>query len=110
MSCWVVPSVAAELWGCTLDAVLNAIRQGKVPSKDDVGMTFVDVAPESPTMEAPKAVLSPSPETYEVISYAESQALKLPINANDESEMRGDWRSVRRNVAASRRAPLAQAA
>ena len=48
MSCWVVPSVAAELWGCTVDAVLNAIRNGKVPTKDDAGWTFVDVAPESP--------------------------------------------------------------
>jgi hypothetical protein len=93
-----------------MDAVLNAIRQGKVPSKEDVGMTFVDVAPESPTIEAPKVVLPPTPATYEVISYAESQALKIPVNANDESEMHGDWRSVRRNVAASRRAPLAQAA
>jgi hypothetical protein len=110
MSCWVVPSVAAELWGCTLDAVLNAIRQGKVPSKEDVGMMFVDVAPESPTMEAPKAVLPPTPATYEVVSYAESQALKMPVQSNDEAEMHGDWRSVRRNVAASRRAPLAQAA
>src|SRR4051812_8533805 len=28
MSCWVVPSVAAELWGCDLDAVERAIRDG----------------------------------------------------------------------------------
>jgi hypothetical protein len=109
MSCWVVPSVAAELWGCTVDAVLNAIRNGKVPTKDDAGWTFVDVAPESPTLETPKSVRPPTPETYSVISHAESIALNRSQH-REESEMTGDWRKVRKNVAASRRAPLAQAA
>ena len=109
MSCWVVPSVAAELWGCTVDAVLNAMRNGKVPTKEDAGWTFVDVAPESPKLATPKSVRPPTPETYSVISHAESIALNQPLAANEESEMAGDWRKIRQNVAASRRAPLTQA-
>ena len=104
MSCWVVPSVAAELWGCTVDAVLSAIQNGKVPTKEDAGWTFVDVAPESPKLEAPKSVRPPTPETYAVVSQAETNAL------HDETEMRSDWRKVRQSTSASRRAPLAQAA
>src|SRR2546430_6398212 len=108
MSCWVVPSVAAELWGCTVDAVLNAIRNGKVPTKDDAGWTFVDVAPESPKLDTPKSVRPPTPETYTVISYAESDALNQPLQVEEESRMTGDWRKVRQSTSASRRAPLAQ--
>ena len=55
MSCWVVPSVAAELWGCTIDAVMSKIQNGHVATRDEAGWTFVDVAPDSPTMESPKA-------------------------------------------------------
>src|SRR5256885_12932203 len=98
MSCWVVPSVAAELWGCTVDAVLNAIRNGKVPTKQDEGWTFVDVAPESPTLATPKSVRPPTPETYSVISQAESIALNQSPQVEEESEMTGDWRKVRKNV------------
>src|SRR4051794_4684927 len=111
MSCWVVPSVAAELWGCTVDAVLNAVRNGNVPTKEDAGWTFVDVAPESPKLQTPKAVRPPTPETYSVVSHAETVALQAnPESEEEESEMQGDWRTIRQTVSGSRRAPLAQAA
>ena len=107
MSCWVVPSVAAELWGCTVDAVLCAMRNGNVPTKEDAGWTFVDVAPDSPKLETPKAVRPPVPETYSIVSQAEATAL----HADDaDRQMQEDWRDVRRTVSASRRAPLAKAA
>src|SRR3954467_14599111 len=107
MSCWVVPSVAAELWGCTVDAVLNAIRNGKVPTKDDAGWTFVDVAPESPTLETPKSARPPTPHSYSVISRAGCIALNRS-QQREESEMTGDWRKVRKKGAASRRPPMSQ--
>jgi hypothetical protein len=47
MSCWVVPSVAAEFWGVSLDAVWARIYAGQVPHKRDGGFVFVDVAPWS---------------------------------------------------------------
>ena len=35
MSCWVVPSVAAELWGCTIDAVNAKIQNGHIATRDE---------------------------------------------------------------------------
>ena len=112
MSCWVVPSVAAELWGCSVDTVLNAVKDGNVPSKEDAGWTFVDVAPDSPKLETPRAVRPPTPDTYSIVSEAEALALSQPlaIASDEEAEMTGDWRKARENAAALRRAPLAQAA
>jgi hypothetical protein len=112
MSCWVVPSVAAELWGCTVDAVLSAIQSGNVPTKEDCGWTFVDVAPNSPALHTPKAVRPPTPDTYAVITPAESTALAEPMvmESEEPAEMPGDWRKIRQEVSGSRRAPLAKAA
>lgn len=47
MSCWVVPSVAAEFWGVSLDVVWARIYARQVPHKRDGGFIFVDVAPWS---------------------------------------------------------------
>jgi len=117
MSCWVVPTVAAELWGCTVDAVLAAMHNGHVPTKEDSGWTFVDVAPNSPTLQAPKAMRPPTPDTFAVVSQSEMEALSQPMkigpSAPEEQETEesiGDWRKIRRQVATSRRAPLAEAA
>lgn len=48
MSCWVVPALAAEIWGIPLQQVLEGIRTGKLPTRKDIGLTFVDVAPAGP--------------------------------------------------------------
>src|SRR5205823_4773016 len=39
MSCWVVPSLAAELWRMPLEQVLKLMRDGLVPSKEEEGFT-----------------------------------------------------------------------
>lgn len=48
MSCWVVPTVAAEYWGVSLDVVWRRIYDGLVPYKNDRGFVFVDVDPWTP--------------------------------------------------------------
>lgn len=53
MSCWVVPTIAAELWGIPLEQVLGQIRAGVVVSKSDYGFTLVDVAPDSRELAPP---------------------------------------------------------
>lgn len=53
MSCWVVPSLAAELWGVPLEQVLGEIRAGAIVSKKDYGFTVVDVAPDSREIAPP---------------------------------------------------------
>jgi hypothetical protein len=47
MSCWVVPSVAAELWGIPLEQLMGQIRAGAVTSRTEHGFVLVDVAPDS---------------------------------------------------------------
>ena len=114
MSCWVVPSVAAELWGCPVQSVLDAIRGGDVATREENGWMFVDVAPNSPTLQTPKRL---RPSTY--VSDAELAALTGPIEDYDvalevaeddedlifETRAMEDWRGVRRQTAALRRAP-----
>ncbi len=75
MSCWVVPSVAAELWGCSLESILTAIRDGAIASREDNGWTFVDMAPGGPTIDMPRAV---QPPTYTAVSREEMAALVKP--------------------------------
>ena len=43
MSSWVAPSVAAELWGISVDQVLAGIADGSIPSYVDGQFLFVDV-------------------------------------------------------------------
>jgi hypothetical protein len=47
MSCWVVPTVAAEYWGVPLDVVCQRMSNGLVPQKTDQGFVFLDVDPWS---------------------------------------------------------------
>ena len=109
MSCWVVPSVAADLWGCAVQAVMDAIRAGEVATRDENGWTFVDVAPDSPQL-LPQAIGPSRPAAFDAISGAELAALTGPIEdyqvaleiAEDnqdvmvkEPDMVGDWREVR---------------
>jgi len=60
MSCWVVPAIAAELWGVTVDRILAGVRDGTVPAFTENGFVFVDVAPSSNTPpSSPPASLRP---------------------------------------------------
>jgi hypothetical protein len=43
MSSWVAPAVAAEIWGVSLEEVMEYIANGRVPSRTDGRFLFVDV-------------------------------------------------------------------
>lgn len=45
MSCWVVPTVAAEYWGISVDLVLRRMGEGLVPQMSQSGFVFVDIDP-----------------------------------------------------------------
>jgi hypothetical protein len=45
MSCWVVPAIAAELWGVTVEHVLARVRAGTIESRREHGFTFVHATP-----------------------------------------------------------------
>jgi hypothetical protein len=97
MSCWVVPTIAADFLGIPLDQVMSDIHSGKLASKTESGFTFVDVAPDSPMYISPRNL---TPPTYTVVSNEELVALEA-------AEEPGDWREARSDAEKLRRPPLA---
>src|SRR4051812_42823859 len=123
MSCWVVPMVAAEMWGVAVALVLEKVKTGEVPSKNENGFLFIDVAPDSPRCDPPKSLRPVRPPTYVAVTGAEQAALAAidsgatpvhlhkdkPDEAADDTlrlpHSTDDWRTGRRNVSRTRRAP-----
>jgi hypothetical protein len=112
MSCWVAPSIAAEIWGIPVQQILRMIEAGELTTRDERGWTFVDVAPESP-------VLVSKPPTYTPLSDDELSALQEETPAapeafdeeepgpdpdQEESTFKG-WRSARGRTSKLRLAP-----
>lgn len=115
MSCWVVPTVAAELWGVAVDTILDRARTGLVPSKTENGFMFVDVAPDSTRCDPPKGIRPPSPPTFTVVDESEMAALRseaevvpspTPAAGTTAIAMApDDWRAARQLASRSRRPP-----
>lgn len=79
MSCWVVPSVAAEVWGTTIEHILAGMRDGSIPTKQEKGFTFVDVAPESEICPTLRRSKEDRPPTYVPLTREETSALLAPL-------------------------------
>ncbi len=129
MPCWVVPTIAAEIWGVSVEHVLQRVRSGSLPCRLDEGFMFVDV------MSADEACSSvvPSderPPTFTALSEAEVDALaadecdevieaadklrdEIRVESqspdNDEASVDlGDWRAARARVGVTRIPPRRQ--
>jgi hypothetical protein len=128
MACWVVPTVAAELWGVTVQQVIDAILSGSIASRKDSDFTFVDVAPGSPTVRRPKPFRN-DPPTYTAVTDEEMLALmadepaltsrakpasdEIAPTMSDEMQAlieMGDWRRGRRMTSNLRKPPQPRAA
>jgi hypothetical protein len=105
MSCWVVPTVAAELWGTSVESILQAIRSNEVASKQENGFTFIDVAPHSPVMEKPRLLRAAPPPTYRVVTHEEFVALVGDLMADENEAAVDEWRSGRAEAGRMRRPP-----
>lgn len=122
MSCWVIPTIAAEFWGVSVDQILQRVRDGDLPHRVDEGFMFIDVVP-------------PPPPTFTVLSESELEALREneprddaprsiepdaevgPSHHDDEADETqspdddeasvelGDWRATRQRVARTRIPP-----
>jgi hypothetical protein len=125
MSCWVVPTIAAEIWGVNVDHILQRVRDGNLAYRVDEGFMFVDVEPPPQPKVAP-------PPTFTVLSEAELEALRdaeedYLVSQHDEDEQTqgeesqspeddeasidlGDWRAARRRVGMTRIPPGQQRA
>jgi hypothetical protein len=132
MSCWVVPALAAEIWGIPLQQILDAIRSGKLPAKSAIGLTFVDVAPAGPKARTGFRPPAAAPNTFtsaplaDELSDAEVAALSHASTGDDASARDGDeeilstvdeyedgkldWRQARRSASRLRLAPRRLAA
>jgi hypothetical protein len=122
MSSWVAPAVAAEIWGVSVDHVLDGIANGSIPSHVDGQFLFVDMA----GIGFPRS--TPRPQITEpVVSSDELRALTFqPIGEPDDLAVReedliceeadgsyrdvGLWRSAREQASRTRRPPEAEAA
>src|SRR5690242_4190044 len=78
MSCWVVPSLAAELWHIPLDQVWRRIRAGEIAIKEENGFTFVDVAPYGTRVTKPNLPPAERPSTFEP---AHAELVTVPAEA-----------------------------
>ena len=83
MACWVVPAIAAELWGVTVNHVLAGIRDGSVASRAEHGFVFVDAAPCGHTYHRPRRPGERPPATFVLIQPAET-ALPPQLSHDDE--------------------------
>ena len=80
MSCWVAPTIAAEIWGISVERVLRMIEAGEVAILKERGWTFVDIAPGSPVLEKRER-----PQTYTTIAVSDEEFEALgDLSADDE--------------------------
>ncbi|MBC7782521.1 MAG: hypothetical protein H7144_01670 [Burkholderiales bacterium] len=112
MSCWVVPSLAAEFWGISLDHVMSKIHNGEVAAREEHGFTLIDVAPDSPRHERSNNHPRSRPAYPAGISNPMIHESQLPdavdiISDTIESDAFGDWRSARSETAKLRKGPAA---
>jgi hypothetical protein len=104
MSCWVVPSVAAELWGISVSQILERASRGEIPSRQELGFTMVDISPETPTVQMVKARFGP-PKTYTQVP--ETAGPRLAEDSEGKDVFSNDWRQIRMRVSLLRRRPAA---
>lgn len=118
MSCWVAPSIAAELWGMPLQSILDGIRTGQIPSKTDLGFTLVqadrNAAPATTPIATPMPTFSmvhvAQPKHQAAVPVEEEEPQTISISTEHDEDAEFDWRQVRRLVQQTRRRPLAAAA
>jgi hypothetical protein len=119
MGCWVVPAVAAELWGMPLDRVMEAIQNGVLFWKNEDGFLLIDADPRGAASIRGSTAKQPHPPTYTpAISTAEMNALlgeahpqpevaaaPALTSSVDEDPAQFDWRPARQRAATLRRPP-----
>ena len=131
MSCWVAPTLAAEIWQIALSELMRRIERGEIPVRDEDGFLFVDVAPYGPRIERRNLPPEERPPTFmpvdedddvteliedePAVMLTDEEASVLLLPSKDEAEMGpidetastnlGDWRAARRQAARKRIPP-----
>ena len=108
MSCWVVPSLAAEIWRIPLTEVMRRIDEGLLPVREEDGFTFVDVAPDGPRIGQPSLRPQDRPATFTIVEDDQSMSDECedgPLDVEETSAPLGDWRAARTRAGRTRIAP-----
>jgi hypothetical protein len=121
MSSWVAPSIAAEIWGISVEQIMAGIANGSIPSYVDGQFLFVDIAgqgivPSSPLSKAAESVVSA--REFAALTFEPRDAEPSPQSTDaspiDEKEEvvrdAGNWRSARRQSERLRQPPTSEAA
>jgi hypothetical protein len=87
MSCWVVPAIAAELWGVTVDYVLSRVRNGSVESRREHGFTFVHATRPHPDARPP----GPTPPTFVLVRPTDGFESDEVADAQAEAALDLEW-------------------
>lgn len=104
MSCWVVPTLAAEYWGIPIEEVERKIVAHEVFTRTEAGFLLIDVEPDSPRQEKVK------PPQYPSFPPRPIRKSRLPrgvdkINQPIEEDPFGDFRLARIQTSRLRRPP-----
>ena len=120
MSCWVVPSLAAELWQMPLELLWRFIRSGEIASRTEEGFTFVDMAPGGPKLARPMTPPHLRPPTFTAMARdgelppqdppADQPQEEPEEGFEDETASKelGDWRAARKKASRLRVPPPRQ--
>ena len=137
MPSWVLPAVAAELWAVPVEQVMADVAAGRLPSRTERGLLFVDIDPareaEQPetyptpyrrslawAMSATGAQPVVTPEERHALldeaeaddSNADDDLDPIPYDAPAPTALSDDdvpnWEAVRARVSRMRRAPGAR--
>jgi hypothetical protein len=115
MSMWVAPSVAAEIWGMSIDHILAGVADGSISSYVDGQFLFVDIEGRGlPICTPPPSVSEPAvtPEEFAALTFQPiTQAPEnLGQDGEEDSPDISDWREVREQTARLRQPPQTEAA
>lgn len=116
MSTWVAPSVAAELWGMSVDHILAGIADGSIQSFVDGQFLFVDVEGRGFPISPPRPpVVEPtvSPEEIAALTYqpiVPEAGFDSSQESDESTSDMSDWRAARAETARLRQPPKIKAA
>jgi hypothetical protein len=80
MTCWVAPTLAAELWGITVEEILQRIISGDLKSHEDGGFLFIDA-------NAPRYRAADRPATYQTLKSADLVQMEADITPIDDTPL-----------------------
>jgi hypothetical protein len=87
MPCWVVPAVAAEFWGVSVEQVLADIAVGRLVTQNEGGLVFVAVGPMAESDHAEPGHAEPRPASRRSLAWALPGAQSSVVSAAERDAL-----------------------